>query len=92
MENFLATLTIGLVFRICVLFIIGSIVPIPDRLWNQAFVGIPFRILLNRSHEAPLYRPCMKNFITHPSAITNYVINEQWENIFGYRDVPPSRT
>ena len=63
-ENFLTPLTIRLVFRICVLFIIGSIVPIPDRLWNQAFVDIPLRISPKRSHEAPLYRAYMTNFIT----------------------------
>ena len=81
MENFLTPLTIRLVFRICVLFIIGSIVPIPDRLWNQAFVDIPLRISPKRSHEAPLYRPCMTNFITRPLPIANYVISTQWGRI-----------
>ena len=80
-KNFLTPLTIRLVFRICVLFIIGSIVPIPDRLWNQAFVNIPLRISPKCSHETPLYRPCMTNFITRPLPIANYVISTQWGRI-----------
>ena len=81
MENFLTPLTIRLVFRICVLFIIGSIVRLLDRLWNQVFVDIPLRILPKRSYEAPLYRPCMTNFITRLLPIANYVISTQWGRI-----------
>ena len=81
MKTVLTPLTIRLVFRICLLFIIGPIVPAPDRLWNQAFVDIPLRISPKRSHEAPLYRPCMTNFITRPLPIANYVISTQWGRI-----------
>ena len=51
MENFLTPLTIRLVFRICVLFIIRSVVPIPDGFWDQILVNIPFRVSAKRPHK-----------------------------------------
>ena len=77
MKIFLTPLTIRLVFRISVLFIIGPFVPIPDGFWDQTLVDIPFRISPKRPHKASLNRSCMTNFITRPLPITNYVLSTQ---------------
>ena len=81
MKIILTPLTIGFVFRICVLFIIRSFVPIPDGLWDQTFINIPLRISAKRPHKASLYRSCVTNFITRPFPIVNNVISAQRSTI-----------
>ena len=79
--HFFSTFTIRLVFQISVLFIINSLVPIPDGFWDQTLVNIPFRISPKRPHKVSLNRLCMTNFFTCPLPITNYVISAQWGGI-----------
>ena len=81
MKFFLTPLTIRLVLRASVLFIIGPFVPIPDGFWDQGLIDIPFRISPKRPHKAPLYRSCMTNFFTRPLPIANYVLSTQWGGI-----------
>ena len=78
---FLTPLTIRLVFRTNVVFIIGPFVPIPDGFWDQSLIDIPFRISPKRPPKAPLYRSCMTNFSTRPLSIGNYVLSTQWGGI-----------
>ena len=49
MKFFLTPLTIRLVLRASVLFIIGPFVPIPDGFWDQSLIDIPLCILPKHS-------------------------------------------
>ena len=81
MKFFLTLLTIRLVLRTSVLFIMGPFVPIPDGLWDQTFINIPLRISAKHPYKASLYRSCVTNFITRPFPIANNVISAQRSTI-----------
>ena len=74
MKIFLTPLTIRLVLQICVLFIIGTFVPIPDRLRNQTFVNISLCVSPKRSLKTSLYVSCKSKFLTCPLPIDESLV------------------